>query len=83
MGEKATKENESHTLAVLQHRRSTRAAGFGVREMVKAFHRARIEVVLDIVLNHTAEGDELGPTFSLRGIENSIFYTLEEDGPRY
>src|SRR5579862_5259830 len=53
------------------------------REMVKAFHRAGIEVLLDIVLNHTAEGDELGPTISLRGIENSIFYMLEENGRRY
>ena len=53
------------------------------REMVKAFHRAGIEVILDIVLNHTAEGDELGPTISLRGIENSIFYMLQEDKPRY
>ncbi|HEY2466496.1 MAG TPA: glycogen debranching protein GlgX [Terracidiphilus sp.] len=53
------------------------------REMVKALHRAGIEVILDIVLNHTAEGDELGPTFCLRGIENSIFYMLEEDGRRY
>ncbi len=49
------------------------------REMVKAFHRGGIEVILDIVLNHTAEGDELGPTISLRGIENSIFYMLQED----
>jgi glycogen operon protein len=53
------------------------------RAMVKAFHRAGIEVILDIVLNHTAEGDELGPTISLRGIENSIFYMLEENGQRY
>jgi isoamylase len=53
------------------------------REMVKAFHRAGIEVILDIVLNHSAEGDELGPTISLRGIENSIFYMLEENGCRY
>ena len=53
------------------------------RQMVKAFHRAGIEVILDIVLNHTAEGDELGPTISLRGIENSIFYMLEENGRRY
>jgi isoamylase len=53
------------------------------REMVKAFHRAGIEVILDIVLNHTAEGDELGPTISLRGIENSIFYMLQENGLRY
>jgi isoamylase len=49
------------------------------REMVKAFHSAGIEVFLDIVLNHTAEGDELGPTISLRGIENSIFYMLQEN----
>ena len=41
------------------------------REMVKAFHRAGIEVILDIVLNHTAESNELGPTICLRGIENS------------
>ena len=53
------------------------------REMVKAFHRAGIEVILDIVLNHTAENNELGPTISLRGIENSIFYMLRENGRRY
>ena len=40
-------------------------------------------MILDIVLNHTAEGDELGPTICLRGIENSIFYMLEENGRRY
>lgn len=53
------------------------------REMVKAFHHAGIEVILDMVLNHTAEGDELGPTISLRGIENAIFYMLQENGRRY
>ena len=53
------------------------------REMVKAFHRVGIEVILDIVLNHTAENDELGPTICLRGIENSIFYMLQENGRRY
>jgi isoamylase len=53
------------------------------REMVKAFHRAGIEVILDIVLNHTAENNELGPTICLRGIENSIFYMLRENQPRY
>jgi isoamylase len=53
------------------------------REMVKAFHRAGIEVILDVVLNHTAESDQLGPTISLRGIENSIFYMLQEKQPRY
>ena len=49
------------------------------REMVKAFHRAGIEVFLDIVLNHTAENDELGPTICLRGMEISIFYMLQEN----
>jgi glycogen operon protein len=53
------------------------------REMVKAFHRAGIEVILDIVLNHTAEGDETGPTICLRGTENSIFYMLHENGRRF
>jgi glycogen operon protein len=53
------------------------------KEMVKAFHRAGIEVILDIVLNHTAEGDELGPTICLRGMENSIFYMLQENDCRY
>jgi isoamylase len=53
------------------------------REMVKAFHRAGIEVILDIVLNHTAESNELGPTICLRGIENSIFYMLQENQRRY
>jgi len=53
------------------------------REMVKAFHRAGIEVILDVVLNHTAEGNETGPTICLRGIENSIFYMLQENAPRY
>lgn len=52
------------------------------REMVKAFHRAGIEVILDIVLNHTAEGNELGPTLCFRGVDNSIFYMLE-DNRRY
>jgi len=61
------------------HRRQT----LEFREMVKAFHRAGIEVILDIVLNHTAEGNETGPTISLRGIENSVFYMLQENGRRY
>lgn len=56
---------------------------FEFRKMVKAFHRADIEVILDIVLNHTAEGDELGPTICLRGIDNSIFYMLQENDRRY
>ena len=53
------------------------------RDMVKALHKARIEVILDVVYNHTAEGDERGPTLSLRGLENSVYYTLARDRARY
>ena len=49
------------------------------KEMVQAFHDAGIEVILDVVFNHTAEGNELGPTLCFRGIDNSIFYMLEDD----
>lgn len=49
------------------------------KEMVQAFHRAGIEVFLDVVFNHTAEGNEQGPTLCFRGIDNTIFYTLAED----
>jgi len=49
------------------------------KEMVRELHKAGIEVILDIVFNHTAEGDETGPTLSLRGWDNSIYYILDED----
>ena len=49
------------------------------KEMVKALHDADIEVILDVVFNHTAEGDEMGPTLGFRGIDNAIFYTLAGD----
>lgn len=52
-------------------------------EMVQALHRADIEVILDVVFNHTAEGNELGPTLCFRGIDNSIFYTLGSDKRYY
>lgn len=53
------------------------------KEMVRALHGAGIEVILDVVFNHTAEGDELGPTLCFRGIDNAIFYTLAEDKRYY
>ena len=53
------------------------------KEMVRAFHKAGIEVILDVVFNHTAERDELGPTLCLRGIDNTIFYTLAADKRYY
>jgi glycogen operon protein len=53
------------------------------KQMVRAFHQAGIEVILDVVLNHTAEGNELGPTICFRGLDNVIFYMLDEDNPRF
>ncbi len=53
------------------------------RTMVKALHAAGIELILDVVYNHTAEGDENGPTYSYRGIDNSTYYLLQEDRRRY
>lgn len=52
------------------------------KEMVRALHQAGLEVILDVVFNHTVEGNHLGPTLSFRGIDNSIYYMLE-DNPRY
>ena len=53
------------------------------RDMVKALHRAGIEVILDVVFNHTAEGDHRGPTLCFRGFENDAFYILEPDRSRF
>ncbi len=53
------------------------------RRMVKALHRAGIEVILDVVYNHTCEGNHLGPTLSFRGIDNQAYYRLAEDGRHY
>src|SRR3989442_7123343 len=53
------------------------------RDMVKALHRAGIEVILDVVFNHTAEGGEGGPTLSFRGLDNVTYYTLEHDRARH
>ena len=49
------------------------------RDMVKALHRAGIEVILDVVFNHTAEGNHDGPTLSFRGLDNPTYYILEQD----
>jgi isoamylase len=61
--------------------------GYGVREpmgefqqMVRAFHEAGIEVWLDVVYNHTAEGDQSGPTYSMRGVDNTTYYLWQPDG---
>ena len=51
--------------------------------MVRALHEAGIEVILDVVYNHTAEGNHLGPTLSMRGIDNAAYYRLVDDDKRY
>lgn len=55
----------------------------GFREMVRRFHAAGIEVILDVVFNHTAEGDHRGPTLSFRGLDNASYYRLINGQPRY
>jgi isoamylase len=65
---------------------STGQRGEQVQEfkaMVKALHTAGIEVILDVVYNHTAEGNHLGPTLSMRGIDNAAYYRLVDDDPQY
>ncbi|RVW00382.1 glycogen debranching protein GlgX [Rhodococcus spongiicola] len=51
------------------------------KTMVRTFHEAGIEVILDVVYNHTAEGDHLGPTIVFRGIDNAAYYRLDDDDP--
>jgi len=53
------------------------------KEMVRALHAAGIEVILDVVFNHTAEGNQLGPTFSFKGLENRVYYMLGDGGAYY
>jgi isoamylase len=53
------------------------------KSMVKAFHRVGIEVILDVVYNHTGEGNALGPTLSFRGIDNASYYRLQREDQRY
>ncbi len=65
---------------------ASRTPAGAVREfkrMVRALHHARLEVILDVVYNHTAEGNHLGPTLSLKGIDNAAYYRLVADNPRY
>jgi glycogen operon protein len=65
---------------------ATGSRGEQVREfkgMVKALHRAGIEVILDVVYNHTAEGSHLGPTLSFKGVDNAAYYRLMPDDPRH
>jgi isoamylase len=65
--------SRKHPLAVLDE----------FRDMVKALHRAGLEVILDVVFNHTTEGGATGPTICYRGLANDFYYTLEKDKSRY
>jgi len=66
---------------------SSRPSGTGpvdeFRDMVKGLHRSGIEIILDVVFNHTAEGDHSGPTLSFKGVDNSTYYILEKDRSRF
>jgi glycogen operon protein len=53
------------------------------KEMVKALHKAGIEVILDVVYNHTCEGNRMGPMLSMKGIDNTTYYRQVQDDPRY
>ena len=77
-----------NTLAFLAPHSAYAAHGEGqqvqeFKAMVKAMHAADIEVILDVVYNHTAEGNHLGPTLSFKGIDNAAYYRLMEDDQRY
>ena len=53
------------------------------KEMVKALHKAGIEVILDVVYNHTCEGNQLGPTLSMKGVDNTTYYRTVDGNPRF
>lgn len=57
--------------------------GTELKELIKELHNNGIEVILDVVFNHTAEGNEKGPTFSFKGIDNNVYYMLTPDGNYY
>jgi isoamylase len=77
-----------NSIAFLAPHESYASAGLGqqvteFKSMVRTLHRAGLEVILDVVFNHTGEGSQLGPTLSLRGVDNSVYYRLQPDEPRY
>ncbi|WP_332742182.1 glycogen debranching protein GlgX [Hydrogenophaga sp.] len=66
-----------------EHRYSASGKVSEFKTMVRTLHEAGIEVILDVVYNHTAEGNELGPTLAFRGIDNAAYYRLQSDSPRH
>jgi isoamylase len=59
------------------------SGAIGLKSAIRALHDAGIEVILDVVYNHTCEGNERGPTLSLRGIDNTVYYKLSPENPRF
>ena len=57
--------------------------GMELKELIKALHDNEIDVILDVVFNHTAEGNEIGPSFCFKGFDNNIYYMLTPDGKYY
>ncbi len=77
--------NTHNFFAPAPHYAASTAAGAALTEfktMVRALHRAGIEIILDVVFNHSGEADELGPTLSFRGLDNQTYYILDEN-PRF
>ena len=70
--------NTSYTFADEYNKEGTE-----LKELIKELHENGIEVILDVVFNHTAEGNEQGPTFCFKGIDNNIYYMLTPDGNYY
>lgn len=70
--------NTSYTAAVEYNKE-----GQELKELIKALHENGIEVILDVVFNHTAEGNEKGPLFSFKGLDNNVYYMLTPDGNYY
>ena len=70
--------NSSYTAAEEYNQEGTE-----LKELIKALHDNGIEVILDVVFNHTAEGNELGPSFCFKGIDNNVYYMLTPDGNYY
>jgi glycogen operon protein len=66
-----------------EHRYSASGKIGEFKTMVRTLHEAGIEVILDVVYNHTAEGNELGPTLAFRGVDNAAYYRLAHDNPRH
>ncbi len=65
---------------------SSKNSGYQINEfknMVKTLHENDIEVIMDVVYNHTAEGNQMGPTLSFKGVDNSVYYKLDPKNPRY